>query len=251
MTIYTCEETFEAMMTCIYDAWAGKLGHRNIKLMLEPVLQEELFCDYIHVEADAQKAQKVVRSVQKKISAQAYEQIYMAAMSYEPGRLDAIYRFMLLGFAYGRAVTDMLAAEQVMEILRLKRKVGNEMHFYREFVRFHSVDGSVYVSHIEPKCNVLSMVAEHFSDRMPSEHWMIIDDGREIAAVHPKEEPFYLTALSKEESELLKRTEREKDIYTDLWREFFATIGIEARKNPRCQRTMMPLWYRKHMTEFM
>ena len=24
MTIYTCENTFEAMMTCIYDAWASK-----------------------------------------------------------------------------------------------------------------------------------------------------------------------------------------------------------------------------------
>ncbi|WP_334290823.1 DUF4130 domain-containing protein [Anaerostipes caccae] len=32
---------------------------------------------------------------------------------------------------------------------------------------------------------------------------------------------------------------------------FFETIGVEARKNPRCQKTMMPLWYRKHMTEFL
>lgn len=29
MTIYTCENTFEAMMTCIYDAWASKEGHQN------------------------------------------------------------------------------------------------------------------------------------------------------------------------------------------------------------------------------
>lgn len=251
MTIYTCEDTFEAMMTCIYDAWEGKLGHKNIKLQLEPVLQEELFCDYIHVQADAEKVEKVVRSIQRKISYQAYEQVYMAAMSYEPGKVDAIYRFLLFGFAYGKKVTDMLAAEPVMEVLRLKRKVGNEMHYFREFTRFTSIDGNVYVSHIEPKCNVLSMVAEHFSDRMPSEHWMIIDDNRRISAVHPKDEPFYLTALSEEEMELLGKTEKQRDIYTDLWCEFFTTIGIEARENPRCQRTMMPLWYRKHATEFM
>ena len=24
MIVYTCEDTFEAMMTCIYDAWASK-----------------------------------------------------------------------------------------------------------------------------------------------------------------------------------------------------------------------------------
>ena len=36
MTIYTCENTFEAMMTCIYDAWASKEGHQNIRLKAEP-----------------------------------------------------------------------------------------------------------------------------------------------------------------------------------------------------------------------
>lgn len=250
MTIYTCEDSFEAMMTCIYDAWAGKKGHRNIKLQLEPVWQEELFSEYIHVEADERKASSVVCSIQKKISWEVYEQVYLAAMSFEPERLDLIYRFLLLGFAYGREVTNMLAAEPVMQLLRLKRRVGNEMHFFREFTRFASVDGKVYVSHIEPKCNVLSMVADHFADRMPSEYWLIIDVNRKLGAVHPKNQPFYLTSLTEKELELLRETEERKDIYTDLWCEFFKTIGIEARKNPRCQRNMMPLWYRKHMTEF-
>ena len=38
--------------------------------------------------------------------------------------------------------------------------------------------------------------------------------------------------------------------FVDLWKVFFKSIGIEQRKNPRCQRNMLPLWYRKHMTEF-
>ena len=36
MIVYTCEDTFEAMMTCIYDAWASKEGHQNIRLKTEP-----------------------------------------------------------------------------------------------------------------------------------------------------------------------------------------------------------------------
>lgn len=251
MTVYTCRDDLEAMLTCIYDAWAGKMGHKNIRLELEPVFQQEMFCDYIHVEADREKAEKVVRSIQKKISFEAWMQVYYAAMSFETGRLDAIYRFLLLGFAYGGKVTDMLAAEPVMELFRLKRKVGNEMHYFREFTRFTSMDGKVYVAHIEPKCNVTAMVAEHFADRMPSEYWMIIDDNRSIAAVHPKDQPFYMTSLTEKELQTLKRTEEQSDIYTELWKEFFRSIGIEARKNPRCQRNLMPLWYRKHATEFM
>ena len=236
MTIYTCDESFEGMMTCIYDAWASGLGHRNIRLELEPVLQSELFCDYVHVDADKEKTEKVVRSVRRKISDLAYRQIYLAAMSFEPDRLDAIYRFMLLGFAYGSKVTEMLGASPVVRVLELSRKTGNEAHYFREFARFSSVDRRIYVSHIEPK--------------MPSEHWMIIDDNRLIASVHPKDEPFYLTRLTSDELASLAETERRRDEFTELWQEFFRSIGIEKRSNYVCQRTMLPLWYRKHMTEF-
>lgn len=293
-TIFTCNDSFEAMMTCVYQAWDSRLGHRNIRLMLEPVEQQELFCDYIHVEGDPEKTEKVVRSIRRKISDEAYSQIFKAAMAFEPDRLDTIYRFLLLGFTYGRKVTDMLFEPAVIRILELSRKVGNEAHYFREFTRFVSVnlrpvisavpsswesasfgqsvsygespalrtsaqDGSprqglsekVYVAHIEPKCNILTITARHFEDRMPSEHWIILDDNRLLAAVHPKDQPFYLTTLSPFHLEHLLELEKERDVYTDLWQEFFDTIGIQARANSKCQRTMLPLWYRKHMTEFL
>ncbi len=274
-TIFTCDDSFESMMTCVYQAWDSRLGHRNIRLALEPVDQQELFCDYIHVDSDTEKTEKVIRSIRRKISDEAYRQIFMAAMSFEPDRLDAIYRFLLLGFAYGGKVTDMLAEPPVIRILELSRKVGNEAHFFREFTRFVLVDLSpspkggapalspgrapapwqaspekIYVAHIEPKCNILTITARHFEDRMPSEHWMMIDDTRRLAAIHPKDQPLYLTSLSREELAHLLELEKNRDVYTDLWQEFFDTIGIGARTNPRCQRTMLPLWYRKHMTEF-
>lgn len=266
-TIFTCNDSFEAMMTCIYQAWDSRLGHRNIRLMLEPVEQQELFCDYIHVDGDPEKTEKVIRSIQRKISGEAYSQIFKASMSFEPDRLDTIYRFLLLGFAYGRKVTDMLFEPAVIRILELSRKVGNEAHYFREFTRFVSVNlrpsggealsprqdfsEKVYVAHIEPKCNILTITARHFEDRMPSEHWMILDDNRQLAAVHPKDQPLYLMNLSPVHLERLLELERERDLYTDLWQEFFDTIGIDARANSKCQRTMMPLWYRKHMTEFL
>lgn len=251
MTVFTCEDTFEAMMTCIYDAWAARLGHGNVRLQTEPVLQQELFCEYIYIEGDAQKAEKVVRSVRRKISELAYRRIYLAAMSFEDDRLDAIYRFLVLGFAFGADVLERMSEPAVMRIWELSRKAGNEANFFREFTRFTSLDGKIYAAHIEPKCNITAITAEHFADRMPSENWLLIDDNRRIAAVHPKDQPFYMTQLSEDEMQRLSATEAQKDEYTELWKEFFRTIGIAARKNPRCQQNLMPLWYRKHVTEFM
>ena len=55
MIVYTCEDTFEAMMTCIYDAWASKEGHQNIRLKTEPIGTMELFCEYRTVTSDPVK----------------------------------------------------------------------------------------------------------------------------------------------------------------------------------------------------
>ena len=55
MTVFTCEDNFDAMMTCVYEAWASRLGHSNIKLKTEPIGNLELFCDYRHVDADPEK----------------------------------------------------------------------------------------------------------------------------------------------------------------------------------------------------
>lgn len=250
MTVFTCAETFEEMMTCIYEAWNSRKGHANIRLELEPIDQQEMFCDYIHVEADGEKAAKVVQAVRKKISWQAYRHMFQAAHSDAPDRLDTIYRFLILGFHFGAKVTDMMTQTCVMRVLELSRKTGNESHYFREFARFTSLDHQVYVCHIEPKCNILMMTAEHFADRMPSENWIMIDDQRMLAAVHPKNEAFYMARLTAGEIEKMRRSEELEDEFTALWMEFFRTIGIEERKNPKCQRTMLPLWYRKHMTEF-
>ena len=62
MTIYTCENTFEAMMTCIYDAWDSKKGHQNIRLKAEPVGDMELFCEYRTKDRCCAKAKKSQKS---------------------------------------------------------------------------------------------------------------------------------------------------------------------------------------------
>lgn len=251
MTIYTCENTFEAMMTCIYDAWASKEGHQNIRLKAEPVGDMELFYEYRPIQADTEKAKKVVRSIQKKLSFSAYIMIYRCAMSEHPDKLDRIYRFLLLGFAYPDKITDMLQHPYVSAVFELSRSVMNEAHIFREIVRFQALPDGVLVAHIEPKSNILTLLYPAFDDRMPSENWLIIDDTRSIAAIHSADQETYLTTLSTDELQRLKHTEDMTDPFIDMWKSFFHHIEIAERKNPSCQRTHLPIWYRKHATEFL
>lgn len=253
MIIFTCKDIFEDMMTCIYDAWAeaNAIGHSSVRLMTEPAGDIELFCEYRHVNPDPEKVQKVIRTIRKKLNWEAYQLVYKSAMSFEANKLDAIYRFLILGFAAGPPVLQMLQAPQVMTVFELSRKVTNEAHLFREFLRFERMDQEVLMARISPKCNILTILGPQFSDRMPSENWMIIDDTRNLAAVHPADGEYYLTPLGLEDLEQLNAHRETTDPYVALWKSFFRTIGIQERKNYQCQRTMMPLWYRKHMTEFL
>lgn len=251
MMVFTCLPDFEAMMTCIYDAWdwALKNGHENLRLELEPIIQPTFFDTYMHIEADPEKVEKVVRSIQRKISYESYIRVYYACLC-EEDLLDVIYRYLRIGFRVGARVDAMLTEAPVMKLTENRRKIGNESHYFREFMRFSCVDGKVYVAHFEPKSNVVYLVARHFADRMPSEHWMIIDDTRRLAVVHPCDQEMYLRKLEEEEFEQLRQLDERRDEFTELWQTFFDTIAIKERENRKCQRNMMPIWMRKHAPEF-
>lgn len=238
-------------MSCIYDAWVWgiKNGHENLKLMKEPIEQISLFDEYVHIDSDKDKAMKVTRSIEKKISTKAYIDIYNSLLYYED-MLDDVYRYLRLGFKIGYEITDMLTEPIVMKISKISKKVSNEAHLFREFARFSSIDAKVYICHLEPKSNVVYYVATHFADRMPKENWMIIDDNRKLAVVHPKNESMYLTYLNDIQFEKLLESEKLHDEYKDLWQTFFDAISIKQRENYICQRGHFPIWMRKHAVEF-
>lgn len=253
MYIYYCDRDFASMMTCIYTAWASKKGHDNVRLEVGPIGQQELFSEYIYVPADEEKAESVIRTIKLKISEYAYRWVFYAAMSQEPDALDAIYRFLILGFKCGPDTCKMLQHPEVARLMELNRRVGNEAHLFREFLRFSCVEsqnGRMYVAHIEPESDVLFHLAEAFTDRMGIENWVIVDDNRKRAVIHPANEQYYFSDLSPEEFARLKQTE-DSDLFAALWKTYFESIAIMERVNPVCQRTHFPVWMRKHAVEFL
>ena len=108
MKIYTCKDRLEDILTCIYDAWSAAMhvGHDQIQLRKEPVFQQRIFDEYIHVDGDTSKAEKVIRSIRRDISDEAYLYVYYASLSDEEDALQAIYQFLRVGFATGSSVLE-------------------------------------------------------------------------------------------------------------------------------------------------
>lgn len=255
MYIYLCDNTPSGIFTAVYDAWSSRLGHKNIRIEIEEEMDSlELFCEYIRVATEDEKAEKVARSILKKLGYETYKSVYQTALSGKPGRADEIYRFLLLGFSVGSRVLEQVSHPYVHPVLVKSRSVGREYQHYQGFLRFSELENGILFSEIRPFNDLLELLAEHFSDRFSGENWIIYEAGRKKAAFHRSGLPFVIRRdLEKEEllSKLGAIGFSEKEEYLQLlWKTFIASVSIEERKNEKLQKQLLPLRYREFMREY-
>lgn len=249
MTVYLCRDDIDGILCGVYDAWMSRKGHSNVKLQLESCGNLELFCTYYEVEVTEEKIKKVIGAIRSRISEEAFHAVCDAALSHEENRADDIYRFLISAFHYGKRVMDMLQLPEVYEIFRLRRNVGNETHLLTGFVRFVQMDRGVLAGMIGPKNDVLILLAPFFADRLSGKNWILYDEKRRKAALHPANRPWFMVGMAAKEWDLLEISE-EETVYKELWKTFHRAIAIKDRTNPVCQKNHLPLHYRPYMTEF-
>jgi len=253
--IYQCEDSIAGVLSAVYEAGISGYGHKYIKIqpLAENAAYElELFTELVTVESSEKKVESVLDAVRSKISNRAYSYVMCAAVSTFPDRGDAIYQFLTYGFSMGDRVCDAMQIPWVKRTFEIRRRIFNEAHFYKEFLRFREVqrDPALLVATIEPEHHILPIIMEHFIDRFAGEWFIILDKGHSEAAFHQKNGDWEVRILTEEEEKLLVELGEQKEEYVELWKTFFKNIAISARKNENLQMNMLPLHYRKHMTEF-
>ena len=272
MYTFICEDSPNGIFSGIYDAWDFKIkqnnisckdntsalqhptdsthtcSHEDIHLVCHEPDNYQLFYEYIHVKTSAEKADKVARTIQRRLGSEFYDTILNAILSIVPAKendldkADAIYHTLVLGLntaAGARAIHD-LSNPYVHRLFTLSRATANEAHHLLGFLRFSELENGVLFSTIHPKNNALPILAEHFTDRLPQENFMIYDENRQLAAVHAAGKNFMLVDASGIDQDLLKRTSEKESAYQKLWLAFFDQIAIPARINPKLQAQNIP-----------
>ena len=173
------------------------------------------------METSTEKSDKVARTIQCRLGSEFYDAILNAILSIVPAKkndldkADAIYHTLVLGLntaAGARAIHD-LSTPYVHRLFTLSRATANEAHHLLGFLRFSELENGVLFSTIHPKNNALPILAEHFTDRLPQENFMIYDENRQLAAVHAAGKIFMLVDASGIDQDLLKRTSEKESAY--------------------------------------
>ena len=249
-TVFVCDNEFMSIMTAIYDAWAWSIGrgHDKVHIELAGSNSYTLFTEYIDIKADEEKCRKVVRSIKNKLSEEIFGEVFLATLSDKEDKAEAIYHFLVLAFKEGRRVLSMLGDTRAMRLFEIVRYVKNEWGFSREFLRFKKLKSGGLFAKLKPNNDIITLLAPHFADRLPEENWMIYDERRKVAVVHPRRGGWFVTTDEISFDNITYAKDEEE--YQKLWKTFFNTIAIKERINYKLQRQVMPLRYRDNVIEF-
>ena len=236
----------------MYDAYASRLGYENVKLQMEYEMDRELFSEYVEVEPDAEKAEKVLRTIRRELGLEAYESICQAAASWDKRKANAIFKTVVLGLHLPKKqnVMNCLTKDYVCTVADLAKKTWNEAHRFMGFVRFRELAGGILYADIRPENEVLPLIAPHFANRYPEENWIIYDERRDKFAIHRAGKGWMILEDMKIAEEVRSQLSMDEDDYRVMWKAFTQSISIEARKNEQLQKQLLPLKFRDKMSEF-
>lgn len=252
MYVYLCHDTPESIFTAIYNIYEDKHNLPDTRILLdwEPVL----FAEYIEVEEDGEKAEKVIRTIRRQFGEEDTHHLFMALAAPTPEKAEAVYRTIAYGLQHHVKpghLFDHLADQSVLLANQLGRNAGREAQHLKGFLRFRELENGILFAVISPKNHILSELMEHFADRFPSEKFMILDEGRNVFGVHKAKNGWFL-AIGTQAAEIAKNSpvSETEVFYAGLFRHFCQSIAIKERRNTDLQRNMLPLRFRPYMTEF-
>lgn len=242
--VYLYDGSFDGLLTAIFESYYRRETPVEIAEAGQ-MAQQALLWEDTAIQTDLKKAERVAAGVRKKIGGEALENLYYAYLSDEPGRGRLCLDYVRTGFRLGAKMDAYLMLDCVARVLDAGRRVRGQAHQYMGFVRFAELEGGIYYSEIEPKCQVLPLLAPHFQARLPQMPWMIHDVGRRQCMVYNGRE-LYLTPT---DGVPAVRYTAEEQQYRKLWREFYRTVEIRQRHNERCRMNHMPKRFWRFLPE--
>jgi len=237
--------TFEGFLTAVFDVYYQKVNPVVIQKADE--MQLTLDSEVHYVTTDIKQAARVFSGIKEKVSDTAASYVYHAFLSGEDEKYMDMLSYIKLGFKLGHMVDSHLKEDCVRRVHKLSKHVGREAHLLHGFARFAETKNGVLYCPISPKNDILHLVADHFVGRLMNEQWVIHDKSRNKAAVYNRSD-YIITDVPKDANVQYAEGEEETQ---ELWTAFFNALAIESRKNHKLQRQLLPLYFRKNMTEFL
>lgn len=252
MIVFIYDKTFEGLLTAVFDAYVRKTFPDALLAEGEPL---PLFCEEpVTIYSDKTKADRVWKGLEKKLSKLALSMLTVSWLS-ELSEIDLLlFRYIRKAIDHPRSIEMNFGDPDVLQLSKIWKKVSGERHHIMQFLRFQKALDGTYFSAVEPIYNVLPLVIPYLNDRFGDQKWLIYDIRREYGYYYDLKETIEVRFEQKEAhllSGFLSESLMDKDekLFQQMWKEYFKTIAIKERINPKLHRQHMPARFWKYMTE--
>lgn len=242
--------SFEGWLCAVFDVYEYKLG--NVTICTDAHRQDSLWGETRIVYTNKQKAERVLKGLKKYISAVAMQQLYKTFLSEQKGMEDMLLEYVQYVFREQNDIAKDYSHHAARYVDDTAHKVHREKHRMEAFVRFQKTGDDIYFALIEPDFNVLPLILRHFRDRYADQKWLIYDKKRKYGIYYDLHKTefvqldFDTQSSSKDIASILNESELP---YQQLWKDYFNSTNIKARKNMKLHIRHMPLRYWKYLVE--
>jgi probable DNA metabolism protein len=249
MTTLVYDGTFEGILTAIFEVYERRL--QQVKIQKGEWISTALFEDVLQVYTNQVKAGRVLQGLQQRISAAGLQRLYAAHMAAIDGEDATIVGYIRYVFDSQQNVEEDYGNKYVLRLAEMVRMIRREKHRMEAFIRFQKLQDQTFYSAIEPDFNVLPLLGRHFKNRYTDQKWIIYDLRRNYGLFYNLHAVEFITldfSTIKPDNVISTYTEDE-GLYQNLWKNYFQSVNIPARKNTKLHMRHIPKRYWKFLTE--
>lgn len=240
------DSTFEGFLSVVFEVYRQRLAVGDIRPDRCDDQTTDLFMQHFWVETNQESARRIKRAIVNAASGDVLSLLMVAYRSEDPGiemRMLAYLRKLFSGIDpnYGKSPTS----EEMLPLYRIAQSVRREAGDMRGMVRFSKLEDGTYFSEIEPKYDIIPLMTSHFRGRFANERWAIYDSKRNYGIYYDGS-----CVIEVAVPDIKKVTAgMQPDETTQLWKDFYKTIAIKERENPKLLKRCLPVRYWRHMPE--
>jgi probable DNA metabolism protein len=245
--------SFDGFLTAIFECYERKLT--DFKIVRTYLFQPGLNNTHFTIETDTVKSKRVWDGLKKRLSTTKRNEFYKTFLSELPHMEQLLSGFVRHVFSNTHDIEEDLGHPSVIGVTKIAHQVHREKHRMEAFVRFQRTKDDLYYASINPDYNVLPLIVSHFKDRYADQHWLIYDLKRKYGIQYDcstrKVIEVNVEFTRENSGQFLPENVCHEDEthYQKLWKEYFYSVNIGARKNKKLHVRHVPTRYWKYLTE--
>jgi len=253
MVTYVFDGSFEGLLTAIFDSYDRK--EKAVDLVCDAYFQPDMLAEPYTVDSDAVKAKRVWAGLRKKLSGQWSVMFYKVSLSEDPQTFKDLFNFARYIFDNPAGAESNFGNPYVMAVTKMDKRVNREKHRMKAFIRFQKTADCMYYCPVEPDFNVLPLISKFFKDRYADQQWIIYDVRRKYGLYYnlqTVEEITYDFVATIDTSKVVlpvAMQDEKEELASLLWKDYFNSTNIPARKNMKLHIQHVPKRYWKYLNE--